>query len=78
AYIIYVVCHNNKSDVHMNHSYVFNHLDRMISFPTQESSLSSSGTDGSGGRGYAYFKFEPFVIHVMCRTLEDARTMVRL
>ena len=42
----------------------------------QESSLSSAV--GSGGRGYAYFKFEPFVLHVICRTLEDAQTMVWL
>ena len=27
-------------------------------------------------RGYVYFKFEPFVLHVVCSTLEDARLMV--
>ena len=31
---------------------------------------------GSGERSYAYFKFEPFVLHVVCRTLEDAQVMV--
>ena len=45
-------------------------------FFRQESSLSSAV--GSGGRGYAYFKFEPFVLHAICRTLEDAQAMVRV
>jgi tRNA(Phe) wybutosine-synthesizing methylase Tyw3 len=54
---------------------MFNHLMISDDSPMQESSLSS-GTVGSGGKGYAYFKFEPFVLHVMCRTLDDARTMV--
>ena len=26
--------------------------------------------------GYVYFKFEPFVLHVMCASLQDARLMV--
>ena len=30
----------------------------------------------SGGRSYVYFKFEPFVLHVICRTLQDAQMMV--
>ena len=41
----------------------------------QESSLSSAVS--SGGRSCVYFKFEPFVLHVVCRTLEDAQNMVR-
>ena len=41
----------------------------------QESSLSS--VVSSGGRSYVYFKFEPFVLHVVCRTREDAQEMVR-
>ena len=36
----------------------------------QDSSLSSAV--GSGERS----KFEPFVLHVVCRTLEDAQVMV--
>lgn len=27
--------------------------------------------------GCVFFKFEPFVLHVMCATLQDARLMVR-
>ncbi|CAI8016004.1 tRNA wybutosine-synthesizing protein 3 homolog [Geodia barretti] len=27
--------------------------------------------------GYVYFKFEPFVLHVMCATLSDARLMLQ-
>lgn len=26
--------------------------------------------------GYVYFKFEPFVLHVMCATLSDAKLLV--
>lgn len=26
--------------------------------------------------GYVYFKFEPFVLHVMCATLPDAKLLV--
>ena len=38
--------------------------------PPQELSL----VDLPGG--YTYFKFEPFVLHCMCLTLEDAQRMV--
>ena len=38
--------------------------------------LSAVGTDLPDS-GYVYFKFEPFVLHVMCRTLQDAQTLVR-
>lgn len=26
--------------------------------------------------GYAFFKFEPFILHCMCRSLEDAQALV--
>jgi len=38
--------------------------------------LSAIGTDLPDS-GYVYFKFEPFVLHAMCRTLQDAQTLVR-
>lgn len=27
--------------------------------------------------GYVYFKFEPFILHVMCATVSDAKLLVR-
>ena len=32
--------------------------------------------DRPDGEGYVYFKFEPFVLHVMCATLSDAKLLV--
>lgn len=26
--------------------------------------------------GYAFFKFEPFVLHMMCRSIDEAQTIV--
>lgn len=34
------------------------------------------GSEKHGEEGYVYFKFEPFVLHVMCATLSDAKLMV--
>lgn len=48
-------------------------VDLIISssvFVLQLSGLSRSGGD-------AVLKFEPFVLHVQCRRLEDAQLMVR-
>ena len=31
---------------------------------------------GIGEQGYTFLKFEPLVLHVMCRTMESAQAMV--
>lgn len=38
--------------------------------------LQTSALESS--HGDAVFKFEPFVLHVQCRQLDDAQLMVRL
>ena len=44
----------------------------IISFMQQTALVNLSPDD----EGYVWFKFEPFVLHLMCRTLEDAQHMV--
>ena len=43
--------------------------------PTQEEVLSQ---ERPGEEGYIYFKFEPFVLHVMCASLSDAKLMASI
>lgn len=49
------------------------HRALICSPPLPQEAVLHSGLPQSG---YVYFKFEPFVLHVMCATLQDARDMV--
>lgn len=48
-----------------------------LQYPVDEDSkLQHPVNDQGSDLGYAFFKFEPFVLHMMCRSMERAQTAV--
>lgn len=44
---------------------------------SQVSSITKCAREFTATSGYAYFKFEPFILHAMCKSLGAAQTLVR-